>query len=381
MAQITAAAQRGKFALWSLVLVGVGLLSILPLTVLNSNTTGTTGPGAAPVALSFDRNRVAYFEFSIRGDTLWLADPASPSERVSALTIPHAPDYGVVPSLSADRRGVAYNVLPADTRAPGPDAPAQLWSVSLLDLKPVLIASDVDLLVPATWSPDGTTLVFRRSNGEVAQLVAIPAKGGSERSLVESTDGLFPVGFSSDGANLLCTGLSDAGTVLYEVSLDGGDVRAIGILSDGLTRDWSLAPDATRIAYLEMGVDGPFTSASAFIFDLATGERTLFGAEEAVAFSPRFMDDGSLVIGQLKSTSGSTSAIVISNEGTTPLTPPARGFDVPLEALTTAGTAVTSFDGTSVVNPGRATLVVVDPQGVRREIASGEVTFLGWITP
>jgi len=41
--------------------------------------------------------------------------------------------------------------------------------------------------------------------------------------------------------------------------------------------------------------------------------------------------------------------------------------------------AVRAFDGDSITNPGRSTLVLIDEGGKRLKIADGEVTFLGWI--
>jgi hypothetical protein len=40
---------------------------------------------------------------------------------------------------------------------------------------------------------------------------------------------------------------------------------------------------------------------------------------------------------------------------------------------------VRSFDGVSAVSPGRPTLTLVDRGGVRHAVASGEVTFVGWM--
>jgi hypothetical protein len=113
---------------------------------------------------------------------------------------------------------------------------------------------------------------------------------------------------------------------------------------------------------------------------VASGERTAEGAADSDAFSPAWGADGSLVVGQL-SGGTSTAATRIESGTSSALTAPKRGFDVPLAADSQAGLAVTSFDGNSINNPGRASLVVVGPDGSRREIASGEVTFLGWISP
>jgi len=378
MTQITAVPPRRNFALWALVLLGAGLLSIMPLALLESPF-APAGPGAA---LSFDRTRVAYFAFDTGADTLWLADPQQPSNRSSVLTIEHAPEYGVIPSLAPDRRRLAYNVLPPETRAPAPDSPAQLWVVSLTGTPPMMLAQDTDLLVPAAWSPDGASVVFRRSDATSGQLVSVPSAGGSESILVESPDGLFPVGFINDGERLLYISLSEQGSDLRSVGASGGDDGLIGRLSEGLTRDWTLSPDGRHLAYLDLTFTATEAASRAYVFDILTGSRLEAGAAESDAFSPAWDAAGRLIVGQLRRDGRPAPATVVKpgEDGEGMLTAPDAGFDVPL-AADAAGVAVTSFDGNSLMNPGRASLVVVDPAGVRREIATGEVTFLGWITP
>jgi hypothetical protein len=371
MARIAAAPQRRtNLALWALVLLGVGLLSLLPLTLIENDAgTATT---ASTALLTSTTTRIAYFGFDRTDDTLWLADPANPEARVKGLTIAHAPDYGIIPTLSPDRRSVAYLVLPPNTAAPGPDAPADLWVTSIEGGEPKLLASGADLLVHAVWTPDQQGLVYR-SSGDSFQLLRAPLDGSPPTELVSSANALFPVAFA--GNDLYYVELDDSGSRLKSTS------GAISIkLSNGLTRDWALSPDGKQLAYLEMTLSGQQATSRAFVLDLATGERTQVGATDNDAFSPAWSADGSLVIGQLGSGASSPAALI--EHGTTAtLTPPRRGFDVPLAADPGAGLAVTSFDGNSIINPGRASLVVVGPDGTRREIASGEVTFLGWITP
>jgi hypothetical protein len=348
----------------------VGLLSLLPLTLLKTTSGGSTAATSALIATS--GSRIAYFGFDRTADTLWLADPQNPSSRTKGLTIAHAPDYGAIPTRSPDGRSFAYLVLPGDTPAPGPASPAELWVASIAGGSPRLIASGADLLVHAVWAPGGQGLVYRRSD-EASHLMLARLGGGEPIELASSANALFPVAY--EGANLLYVELSDAGSVLRSTA--GFSAR----LSDGLTRDWALSPDGSRIAYLEMMLATNQAASRAFVFDMASGTRTAVGAPDADAFSPAWGADGSLAVGQLKA--GETTAVTLAVPGSTKFafTAPQRGFDVPLALDATAGLAVTSFDGNTITNPGRASLVVVRPDGSRREIASGEVTFLGWISP
>lgn len=370
MARIAVAPQRRtNLALWALVLVGAGLLSLLPLTLLKSSTDGSSSSSAV---IASSGSRIAYFAFDRTADTLWLADPKAPANRTKGLTIAHAPEYGIIPTLSPDGRNVAYLVLPPDTPAPGPDAPAQLWVASIAGVEPRLIASDADLLVPAVWASHDQGLVYRRSDAASHLVVARP--GGEMTELATSTEALFPIAFAGD--TLYYVELSESGSVLK--STQGGGAYQ---LSNGLTRDWAMSPDETQLAYLEMTLMGSQATSRAFVLDLATGERTAVGAADSDAFSPAWRPDGALVVGQLAAGPASSAAIVIEKGTTSSLAAPRRGFDVPLAVNARAGTAVTSFDGNSILNPGRASLVVVNTDGSRREITSEEVTFLGWISP
>ena len=59
---------------------------------------------------------------------------------------------------------------------------------------------------------------------------------------------------------------------------------------------------------------------------------------------------------------------------------PINGFDVPLlQAPGNAGVIVSSFDGASTSSPGDSALTLLASDGARKRIASGDVTFLGWV--
>ncbi len=384
MAHITAEPRRRHFAPWLIALLGVGLLLLLPLLSAGlPHGEHVNAPAAAPASGS----RIAYFQFNRQADTLWLADPAHPDQRVGGFSVSHAPDYGIVPSLAPDGHRLVYNVLPPDTPIPGPDAAAQLW---LADARssdpPALLAKDVDLLVPAVWSSDGSSVVFRRSGAnadDTYELASVPTTGGSETTLVTSkTDALFPIGYSADGARFYFVRLNDTGSFLASVDTATGAETQIAQLADGLTRDWSLSPDRGRLAYLSIdGSDASNVASSAEVLDIASGAVQPVGDAGDDAFSPRWDANGNLVLGQLASGAASTAAQIIGSNSTTALTAPSKGFDVPLAIDAGGSIAVRSFDGASATNPGRAVLTVIDGAGARHQIASGEVTFLGWINP
>ena len=95
-------------------ILGAALLCVLTLAVLRVGPVDsiTTGSSDAP------RSGVAYFEFGETTDTLWLADLHDPSKRSRLLSVPHAAEYGVVPSLSPDGRRFVYTSLAPEVRKP-----------------------------------------------------------------------------------------------------------------------------------------------------------------------------------------------------------------------------------------------------------------------
>jgi hypothetical protein len=318
--------------------------------------------------------RVAYLEFGLVADRLWLAEPARPERRQRLLVIPHAPDFGAVPSLSPDGARLLYNVLAPETASPSPDSPADLWLASLdASTEPVLLARGVDLLVEPLWAPNGAFAVVRRSRGDGDfRLVAIDLRDAAERELVASGSALFPIGFEAAGS-LLYALLDADGSHLHRVDLATAQVTGLATLSPGLTRDWALSPDGTRVAYLELSRTAAGIASQAYVLDLGSGQSTPASATTSSAFGPAWTAAGKLALGYLVEGRGGG----VSLDGSA-LTPPARGFDVPLAFAADGRLAVRSFAGASLAAPGEASLVVIDGSGKRSTIGMGEVTFLGW---
>ena len=367
-----------EIASWLLILAAVSFLVLLLLSfALEAKPHPSGGTVAGP-------GRVAYFEFGLAADTLWLVSPSNPSQRERVLGVPHAREFGAVPSIAPDGRSLAYAVIPATNPAPSPDAPAQLWLTEVsADAQPRLLVLNVDLRVPAVWSPDGAALVYRRSNADGYSLATLPAKGGEERILVHSNAdvALFPVGFSPDGARFYHVALSEAGSQLASVDVASGVQTSVAYLSSGLTREWSLSLDGSRLAFLAMSYAPDAISARAYVLDLTTADLEPVTNTTVNAFGPTWSRDGALLIGTL-GPDGSAGLIRYDGQSTTALPGPARGFDVPL-GFARDGSAylVRAFSGASAVAPGAATLTLIDAKGGRHVIASGDVTFAGWSAP
>ena len=377
----TTSPQAGSLATWLVAILGVGLLVILLLSFVLERQTGPS----SPVAGVGSSSRIAYFEFGRDADTLWLANPADLSDRKRLFAVQHAPEFGVVPSVAPDGRSFVYTALAPNTPAPSPNAPAGLWHAPVsANATPRLIAPNVDLLVEPVWSTNSKSLVYRRSTPAGYALAILPIAGGEERVLATSeTSALFPVGFAKTEASIYYVMIDEsAGSRLFEVDLATGVSDFVTTLSLGLTRDWSLSPDGTKVAYLEIGIGPDEVSSRALVFDFAAAKAEAVTNRTTAAFSPVWSADGDLVVGSLDEANRTAGLLTVDTSTRTMLGGPARGFEVPL-AVGPGGSSyiVRAFENASSYSPGRSSLALVGADGVRQTIATGEVTFVGWTNP
>jgi hypothetical protein len=363
-------------ASWLAALFGVVFLILLLL----SFALETRAPTSTPATGATSGGRVAYFEFGLTADTLWLASAADPSSREAAFTASHAREFGVVPSISPTGRHVVYTALPSSTAAPGPDAPADLWYAPLsAGAEPQLIASGVDLLVKPVWSPDAKRVVYRRSDATGYQFVEMQFEGGPERILVTASagDALFPIGFTPDGAKLYHAALSDAGSLLLAFDTASGGIIPVAQLSDGLTRDWALSPDGTQLAFLAMTFTPEAINSRAYVLDLQTAEVEPLTDLHVSAFGAVWDRQGALVIGTL-TPGGEGSFVRVQDGRTSQVLGPDAGFDVPLAYLPDGAFLVRAFEGTTASAPGRASLTLIDATGARHVLSTRDVSLVGW---
>jgi len=376
----TTSPQAGSLATWLVAILGVGLLVILLLSfVLERQTSPSQVAGVGP------SSRIAYFEFGRDADTLWLANPADLSDRKRLFAVQHAPEFGVVPSVAPDGRSFVYTALAPNTPAPSPNAPAGLWHTPVsANATPRLIASNVDLLVEAVWSADSKNLVYRRSTPTGYALAILPIAGGEERVLATSdTSALFPVGFAKTSAAMFYVAIDESsGSRLFEADLTTGVSKFVAALSLGLTRDWSLSPDGTKVAYLEIGIGPDDVSSRAMVFDFGSAKAEAVTNRTTAAFSPVWSAGGDLVIGSLDEATRTAGLLTVDTTTRTVIEGPARGFDVPLAVGPGESSyIVRAFENASSYSPGRSSLALVGANGVRQTIAAGEVTFVGWTNP
>ncbi len=333
---------------------------------------------------------LVYSEFGRNSDTIWAAQPDNPTQRTQLTSVDHAPEYGIVASLSPDGEYIAYNVLPPAGPA-AIDAPAELWVMDRDGGSPSRLDNDVDLPVSPVWSPDGSAVVFRRSSsddsGSHFQLIRV-TMSGSEDVLVDSTDGVMPVGFAP-GGSLYFASLSAGGTNLGVVYPSGGVVSDIAHLSDDFARDWHLSPDGSRLAYLSSRETADGISYGAVVLDLKVTAASLFRSmavqsNQGDEFNPIWRPDGkSVTVGRILAQSQTSQPMfkTMGGDGIQTVPSLSQGFDVPLAWSPDAGfLAVRFYESQSVTDPGRSWVTVIGNDGSRRTVSpNSDVTVMGWV--
>jgi len=332
-----------------------------------------------------------YSEFGRNSDTIWAAPADDPDHRTRLATIDHAYEYGVVASLSPDGERIAHTVLPVNGAA-AIDAPAEVWAMDRDGRNRERLAVDADLPVAPVWSPDGSAVVFRRSDnrdsGGRFQLVSVTTSS-RETTLLDTANGVLPIGFASDGA-LYFVSLSPTGTDLGVVDVPGAVASDVAHLSDDFARDWHLSPDGSRLAYLAPRQNANNVSFGTVVLDLNAGavaglKATGLSNSQSDDFNPIWRPDGNVTIGRLtrNSDEGAPVLQMASNGGpaASPLAAPPRGFDVPLVWSSDGGyLAVRHFEGSSTTNPGRSWVNIVGVDGGRFTVSpNSDVEVLGWV--
>ena len=366
------AARRINVGLPATAALGLLLLGAIAFVLFTGDKVSPSTAGLTTAGSS-----VVYVEFGATMDTVWRASADDPRRKERLHTIEHGLGFGIVPSISPDRRSFVYTSLAANLKAVAPDVPAQVWLAPLdASGKPRQIAMSADLLVKPVWSPGGTSIVFRRSTPDDYRLIVLDINTGAERDLASSAEALFPIAFAPGGEELYAARVSLDASTLVIIDARTGTQRDAGLLAAGLTRDWALSPDGRSLAYLEMAQSGPDIVSKAFLIDTASGQRRPASAGAGSDLGPVWSAPAAVTIGQTRA--GPTS------EGVTSLADPTAttGFDVPLGwSPDGESIVVRSFDGRTALAPGNATLSVLHNDGSRTILSNEEATFLGWTNP
>jgi hypothetical protein len=147
-------------------------------------------------------------------------------------------------------------------------------TLTLIDVRSgvhTAVATDVEYLTGFAWSPDGARLAFAaRGAGGATEVREVVAASGAFSVAGRFDDALrvTPVGYDASGGRVFVVVLDRGGSALWEAK--DGSVRRVARLSPGLTRDWVLSPDRSRLAFVEALGAGE-RSYAARMLTIATG--------------------------------------------------------------------------------------------------------------
>ncbi len=312
--------------------------------------------------------------------SLWLIDPAAPARRQLLLHVAHAPGWAIAGAVSPAGGRVALLVVPPGARDPGAETQLLISDGG----PPRVVADGLDLRGGLAWSADGRELFVRRTlpgpDERRVQLIAFDfanaADAPAERVLLERGDvgGLYPVGRAAGGP-AYAVAVGAGGSALIAIG-DGDDGGASELpFSAVVTREWSLSPDGSRLAYTEqrgmslrvmvLALDGP---------RLHTAQAAEPGPPGGSA-SPVWGPGGTLHAGHFGSGAGGGEIRAAGAR----VAAAVAGFDLPVGwSPDGAYLALRRFDGTGPGDPGAEGVALLGPDGASQVVAGDGLRILGW---
>lgn len=312
-------------------------------------------------------------EFHDTHSTLWLvpADDLN-GKRTRLADVPHAPGWDLE-AMPAPHAPIAA-VLSLPPSGWEPRTQAVLDLISEGDIR--RMATGLDLMAGAIWSDDGRHLLVRRGDS-----LLILDTGTGRPSAQWTPAGLgSPYAVAMRGTTVWATTIDAWGTSLIELAVNEGviSVESRTRIADGITRDWTLSPDANLLAFgaqsgtdlavrvtslIDGASDPPLllSSASDQAMRIAVSDVSASGGIPDSA-SPVWRSDGGLHFGSWNAEA-----------------PDPSGFTLPI-SWDAGGEwlALRSFSGTGPGHPGTERAAVRSPAGEVAHANDENLRLFGW---
>lgn len=215
----------------------------------SSSPVSTDGP-AAPAIPASEIRTVAYLEpdSARRVDNLRVRGLSRGAPARTIASFPYT-FTGLHARGAASPTGDGMAVLAVD----GTRGSAATLSLVSLDGTVRVVEGGFEYLSPLAWSRDGSKLAVTAS-GEPGVLrvleIDADALALSEAARFTAAFQVVPLGYSLDGGRLYIVVVDQSGSSLWMAR--GGTVERVAELSPGRTRDWSLSPDGSRVAFVDI---------------------------------------------------------------------------------------------------------------------------------
>lgn len=328
--------------------------------------------------------RLLVSEFGEAESTLFLVDPRHPAVRQELWRVQHAPGWELVGAVSPNGDAFAYLVLPVGARDPAREMALILRTAN----EARFLSFGFDIGGGLVWSRDGKSVFLRRAGEDdrsAQQVVQIDVGTGLERLRFQGRDslGVYPVAKPPEGPLYIAV-IDPSGSALMAID-DDGRVRRTLQLSGGITRDWTLSPDGSQLAFTEQrGLQ-----LDVRVVPLAGTQPTLvtaayrndgFGAAQASdgSAAPVWHPDGSLSVGAFQSVASGAIHVAAARAPTLDGRP-RDGFVLPV-AWSEDGThlALRAFSGSGPGAVGEEEAAVMGPDGRLHSIEGQFVSVFGW---
>lgn len=347
---------------------------------------GFTAPSAGTQAAS----ELVYSSFLGDRSEFWAASPTALQQPRRIATVSHADGFGLRASLSPSGRHIAYLTLPRGSYDPATQG--VLWLMGIDGSGGRTLAEGLDAVRAPVWSPDGRRVAVRRAHREPGDVmryslvVVDVARGEVSVPLPPMAgDGIYPFGWSDDSRSVYLAVITSGGTDFLRVGLDGSSASLLHA-SDGIARDFRLAPEGTRVVYNE----APAGAASLYRLltaTLTTGQITELNRGAEPLLNPLWRPgSASIVTGSGPGHRLSGGGLVEFGAGgaaapTLLLAAPQGGFAAPLGwSADGRWLAAQQFTGSDLARVGSARLVVMDQTAGRAwpVAPAGYLEFVGW---